>query len=88
MSRASSSRSAAARTSKCYAKTLAMKPDDAAKDCERYIPDLKDWGPDDKLSLLEGEIERAMIELGKLRCDRNRAPQATRCWTPRRAMIV
>jgi hypothetical protein len=50
----------------CYIKTLKMKPEDAANDCAKYIKDLKDWGPDDKLSLLEAEIERAMLELGKM----------------------
>nr|HEX4314565.1 hypothetical protein [Kofleriaceae bacterium] len=50
----------------CYTKTLAMKPDDAVKDCDRYIKGLKDWSPDEKMGLLEGEIERAMLELGKM----------------------
>src|SRR6185503_15304846 len=30
-----------------------------------YIRDIKDWTKDEKLGLLEGEVERAMLELGK-----------------------
>ncbi|HEU0032176.1 MAG TPA: hypothetical protein VFQ53_16190 [Kofleriaceae bacterium] len=50
---------------KCYAATLSMKPDDSAKNLGPYIEDLKDWTADEKLGLLEGNIERAMLEIGK-----------------------
>ena len=58
----------------CYAATLKETPDDARKDLLKYIPDLavKDkndprfWSKDDVLGLLEGEVERAMLELGKM----------------------
>jgi len=50
---------------KCYSNTLSLTPDDAAKNCARYIKDLKDWTKDEKLSLLEGNVERAMLEIGK-----------------------
>jgi hypothetical protein len=40
-------------------------PDQAAANLKPYIKDLKDWTKDEKLGLLEGEVERAMLELGK-----------------------
>ena len=49
----------------CYAGTLKETPDQAAQNCARWIPDLKDWTKDEKLGLLEGEVERAMLEIGK-----------------------
>ena len=49
----------------CYAGTLKESGDDAAKNCAPYIKDIKDWTKDEKLSLLEGEVERAMLEIGK-----------------------
>lgn len=49
----------------CYAKRLSMKPDDAANDCKDYIKDIKDWTPEEKMGLLEAEIERSMLEIGK-----------------------
>ena len=49
----------------CYVGTLKETPDDASKNCTPYIKDMKDWTKDEKLGLLEGEVERAMIELGK-----------------------
>lgn len=50
----------------CYIKTLSMKPADAVNDCRKYIKDVDKWSPDEQMGLLEGEIERAMLELGKL----------------------
>lgn len=50
----------------CYAATLKSTPDEAAKNCTPYIKDIKDWTKDEKLGLLEGEVERAMLELGKM----------------------
>jgi hypothetical protein len=49
----------------CYAATLKEKPEDAAKNCTPYIKDIKEWTKDEQLGLLEGEVERAMLELGK-----------------------
>ncbi len=50
---------------KCYAATLTETPEDAAKNCAPYIKDIKDWTPEEKLGLLDGEVERAMLEIGK-----------------------
>jgi hypothetical protein len=50
----------------CFAATLKSTPDEAAKNCAPYIKDIKDWTKDEKLGLLEGEVERAMLELGKM----------------------
>ncbi|MDQ3367624.1 MAG: hypothetical protein M3680_19555 [Myxococcota bacterium] len=49
----------------CYANTLTLKPEDSAKNVAPYIKDIKDWTKDEQLGLLEGNIERAMLELGK-----------------------
>jgi hypothetical protein len=50
---------------KCYVGTLKQTPDDSAKNLTPYIKDIKDWTKDEKLLLLEAEIERAMLEVGK-----------------------
>jgi hypothetical protein len=49
----------------CYVGTLKQTPDQSADFLKGYIKDIKDWSKDEKLGLLEGEVERAMIELGK-----------------------
>lgn len=49
----------------CYANTLKQTPEESAKHLAPYIKDIKDWTKDEKLGLLEGEVERAMLELGK-----------------------
>ncbi|HTR54018.1 MAG TPA: hypothetical protein VMJ10_25160 [Kofleriaceae bacterium] len=49
----------------CYVAVLKETPDDAAKDVSRYIKDIGEWTKDEKLGLLEGETERAMLEIGK-----------------------
>jgi hypothetical protein len=49
----------------CFAKTLTMTPDDVAKNVATYIKDIKAWTADEKLKLLEGYVERAMLEIGK-----------------------
>ena len=49
----------------CYVGTLKETGDDAAKNCTPYIKDIKEWTKDEKLGLLEGEVERAMLEIGK-----------------------
>jgi hypothetical protein len=50
---------------RCYAATLKLKPEDSAKNLGPYIRDLGEWTKDEKLGLLEGNIERAMLEIGK-----------------------
>jgi len=57
---------------KCYADTLKLKPDDSAKNVQGLIKNEKDavedlskWTKEEKLGLWEGEVERAMLELGK-----------------------
>lgn len=49
----------------CFAGTLKETPEQAAKNSAAWIKDIKDWTKDEQLGLLEGEIERAMLELGK-----------------------
>ncbi|HEX3765283.1 MAG TPA: hypothetical protein VHW23_41585 [Kofleriaceae bacterium] len=49
----------------CYAGALQLKPADAARFNASYIKDIKDWTPDEQLGLVEGAVERAMLELGK-----------------------
>jgi len=49
----------------CYAGTLKETGDDAAKNNTPYIKDIKDWTKDEKTGLMEGEVERAMLEIGK-----------------------
>ena len=50
---------------KCYADSLKLKPDEAAKNNASYIKDIKDWTKDEQLSLVEANVERAMLEIGK-----------------------
>ncbi len=50
---------------KCFVATLKQTPDQSAKHLTPYIKDIKDWTKDEKLGLLEGEVERAMLEIGK-----------------------
>jgi hypothetical protein len=57
--------------SACYVATLKETPQDAKNNVSKYIPGIEDWGktPEDKdalLGLQEGEVERAMLELGKM----------------------
>ncbi len=49
----------------CYAGTLKLTPDDSAKNLTPYIKDIKEWTKDEKQMLLEAEVERAMLEIGK-----------------------
>lgn len=62
----------------CYADTLKMvaKPEDIKKHVKAYIPDIdkesvkdgkkeQEWDKDDLMRLVEGSVERAMLELGK-----------------------
>ncbi|HET7505765.1 MAG TPA: hypothetical protein VFK02_32320 [Kofleriaceae bacterium] len=49
----------------CYAASLKLKPEEAAKNNARYIKDIKDWTKDEQLGLVEANVERAMLEIGK-----------------------
>src|SRR5204863_3902440 len=42
-----------------------LTPDESAKNLTPYIKDIGEWTKEEKLGLLEGEVERAMLELGK-----------------------
>jgi hypothetical protein len=44
---------------------LKLTPAEVAKNNASYIRDIKDWTPDEQLGLLEANIERAMLEIGK-----------------------
>lgn len=50
---------------KCYAKSLELKPEESAKNVAQYISDIKDWTADEKKGLVEANVERAMLEIGK-----------------------
>jgi len=49
----------------CYAASLTLKPADAAKNNAPYIKDIKDWTKDEQQQLVEANVERAMLEIGK-----------------------
>lgn len=49
----------------CFAASLRLTPDDAAKNVLPYIKDVFDWTPDHKRELVAAAVERAMLELGK-----------------------
>ncbi len=49
----------------CYAATLKLTPDQSKTNLKAYISDLADWTKDETLGLWEGEVERAMLEIGK-----------------------
>jgi hypothetical protein len=49
----------------CYAASLKLKPEEAAKNSKSYIKDIKDWTKDEQLGLVEANVERAMLEIGK-----------------------
>ena len=49
----------------CYGASLKLTADAAARNLAAYIKDLAAWAADERLGLLEANIERAMLELGK-----------------------
>jgi len=49
----------------CYAGSLKLTPEQAAKNNAPYIKDIKDWTKDEQLGLVEANVERAMLEIGK-----------------------
>lgn len=50
---------------KCYAASLTLKPEEAAKNNASYIKDIKAWTKDERALLVEANVERAMLEIGK-----------------------
>lgn len=50
----------------CFAQTLTVDAATAAQHAAIYIPDAPTWTADEKTGLVEAEIERGMLELGKL----------------------
>ncbi|MGE0866952.1 MAG: hypothetical protein AB7P03_00205 [Kofleriaceae bacterium] len=49
----------------CYAASLTQTPDQAASNCTRFIKDIDQWTAEEKRGLLEANVERAMLEIGK-----------------------
>jgi hypothetical protein len=49
----------------CFADTLKLDGDGAARNVKQYIPDVDKWTADEKLGLFEANVDRAMLELGK-----------------------
>jgi hypothetical protein len=49
----------------CYAKSLTFTPETSVANLKTYIKGVDKWEASDKLALLEGNIERAMLEIGK-----------------------
>jgi hypothetical protein len=49
----------------CYAASLKLTPEAAAKNNAGYIKDIKAWTKDEQLGLVEASVERAMLEIGK-----------------------
>jgi hypothetical protein len=49
----------------CYAASLKLTPEAAAKNNAGYIKDIKSWTKDEQLGLVEASVERAMLEIGK-----------------------
>jgi hypothetical protein len=49
----------------CYAGSLDLTHDASATNAAPYIKDITEWTTEEKLGLLEANIDRAMLELGK-----------------------
>jgi hypothetical protein len=49
----------------CYAASLKLTPEAAAKNNATYIKDIKAWTKDEQLGLVEASVERSMLEIGK-----------------------
>jgi hypothetical protein len=49
----------------CYAGSLKLTPETAAKNNATYIKDIKAWTRDEQLGLVEAAVERSMLEIGK-----------------------
>ena len=53
------------KSNSCYAKELGIGKDGGSSGLAAWAKSFETWGADEKLSLLEGHIERAMLEIGK-----------------------
>ncbi len=51
---------------KCYVGTLTLKPEESAKNVSQYIKDIGAWTEDEKKGLVDANVERAMLEIGKM----------------------
>jgi hypothetical protein len=49
----------------CYAASLRLTTDEAAKNVLPYVKDVFDWTPEEQRRLIEAAVDRAMLELGK-----------------------
>jgi hypothetical protein len=49
----------------CYAASLKLTPEESARNNAPYIRDIKSWTKDEQLGLVEANVERAMLEIGK-----------------------
>lgn len=49
----------------CYGDSLKLTPEKAASNNTNYIKDIKDWTKDEQMGLVEANVERAMLEIGK-----------------------
>lgn len=49
----------------CFASALGASPDAVAADLARYLPDATTWSAEDKRLLVDAQIDRAAVELGK-----------------------
>jgi hypothetical protein len=49
----------------CFAASLKLTPEVAAKNNAPYIRDIKSWTKDEQLGLVDAGVERAMLEIGK-----------------------
>jgi hypothetical protein len=50
----------------CYAASVKDTPDAAAAHIAKHVPDLAQWTDDEKADLVGAEVDRAMLELGKM----------------------
>ena len=50
---------------KCFAESLKLTPAQSSTNVAKYIKDIKDWTDDEKKALVEANVERAMLEIGK-----------------------
>lgn len=49
----------------CFAASLWLTPEEAAKQVAPYVPEIVGWTLEEKQELLAASIERTMLELGK-----------------------
>lgn len=49
----------------CFAASLKLTPEQSAANVAKYIKDIKSWTDDEKKGLVDANVERAMLEIGK-----------------------